>query len=92
MAYDRQAARKQAEASRLEQIRKWDEEEHASGQARATASPEGGDAYATVQAARAEWERSPAIRAEFGELERYLAFKKAEAKGLVRILGRSRKA
>jgi hypothetical protein len=82
MAHDRQAARAEAETSRLALIRKWDQE------ARATAAPPSGDSYAVVQAARDEWERSPAIRAEFGELERYLAFKKAEGKGLVKIISR----
>ena len=85
MAYDRQAARAQAEASRQELIRQWDREE----QARGTASPPlPGDDYATVQAARAEWERSAAIRAEFTCLEAYMAFKKAEARGAVKIISR----
>jgi hypothetical protein len=85
--YDKEAARAQARASRQEAIRQWDQED----QARATASPpsrESYDSYGAVQAARAEWERSPAIRAEFGEFERYAAFKKAEAKGLVKIISR----
>lgn len=45
-----------------------------------------GDSYGAVQAARAEWERSPAIRAEFESFERFLAFRKADAKGLIKIL------
>jgi hypothetical protein len=85
MAYDRQAARAQAEASRQEVIRQWDRE----GQDGGTASPPlRGDDYATVQAARAEWERSAAIRAEFTSLEAYTAFRKAETRGLVRIISR----
>jgi hypothetical protein len=85
MAYDRQTARAQAEASRQELIRQWDEE----GQARGTASPPlRGDDYATVKAARDEWERSAAIRAEFTCLESFIAFRKAEARGAVRIISR----
>jgi|GEM_PF-6334545 len=32
-----------------------------------------------------EWQITPSIRAEFQDRERYIAFKIAEAKGLVRI-------
>lgn len=85
MAYDRQTARAQAEASLQELVRQWDAED----QARGTASPPlRDDDYATVQAARAEWERSPAIRAEFTCLEAYMAFRRAEARGAVRIISR----
>lgn len=35
---------------------------------------------------KAQWEREPHIRAEFGSLGAYTAFMQAEAKGLVRIL------
>ena len=46
------------------------------------------DAFGAEAQARADWQRSQAIRAEFGELERYIAFVKADAKGLVKIFGR----
>jgi len=42
--------------------------------------------------ARAEWQKNPAIRAEFVELERYVAFAKADARSLIKILGRNRNA
>lgn len=35
---------------------------------------------------KAQWEREPHIRAEFGSLGAYTAFMQAEAKGLVKIL------
>lgn len=50
------------------------------------------DTFGLEAQARAEWQRSPAIRAEFVELGRYIAFVKADARGLVRILSRSRNA
>jgi len=37
--------------------------------------------------ARSDWQRDPAIRAEFGEEKVYVAFRRAEAAGKVRILG-----
>ena len=88
--YDKQAFREQARANRIKRIQQWDEEE--SKQAGATASPSPHDTFGIEAQARAEWQRSPAIRAEFVELERYIAFRRAEAKGLVRILGRDRGA
>jgi capsid assembly protease len=38
--------------------------------------------------AKAEWDKSPDVRAEFRSIEAYTAFKKAEESGRVRILGR----
>ena len=41
------------------------------------------------RAARRQWESSADLRVEFGDsFERYLAFYKADRKGLVKILGR----
>ena len=59
------------------------------GSERAAEEPPSRDDLAIEAQARAEWQRSPAIRAEFGELERYVAFAKADARGLVRILSRN---
>jgi hypothetical protein len=51
------------------------------------------DATRIEQRARRQWEADPALREEFGgRYESWLAYSKAEAKGLVRILGRSRGA
>lgn len=38
--------------------------------------------------AKAEWDKDPAIRAEFGTLERYVAYTRAAESGRARILGR----
>ena len=47
------------------------------------------DSLGLEQAARREWETNAAIRVEFGDsFERYLAFYKADRKGLVKIFGR----
>jgi hypothetical protein len=45
--------------------------------------PSGG--FDPAQAIRAEWERSPALQAEFGRFETFKAFREAEQRGLVRI-------
>lgn len=51
--------------------------------------PSSRDDFGIEQAARRAWEQSPAIRAEFTCLEAYMAFKKAEARGAVRIIGKT---
>jgi hypothetical protein len=56
------------------------------------AEPASGDTYAIVQAARAEWERSLALRAEFTSVESYVAFRKAASRGLIKIFAPGRKA
>jgi ClpP class serine protease len=38
------------------------------------------------QRTKAEWDRDPALRAEFGDYDRYLAFVKASEAGLARVL------
>lgn len=84
------------EAERSEFRRRMSEYDQAHGIHRPAAAPAGesedpplpSDTYGTVKAARAEWEQSPAIRAEFTCLEAYMAFKKAEARGAVRIISR----
>lgn len=48
------------------------------------------DEDAIERAARAEWEKNSKARAEFLTLEHYLAFAKANARGLVRICGSNR--
>ena len=63
--------------------------ERAAAAPRAAEEPPSRDDLGIEAQARAEWLRSPAIRAEFGELERYVAFAKADARGLVRILSRN---
>jgi hypothetical protein len=45
------------------------------------------DLYGIEERTREAWARSPELRAEFGSYECYLAYSRAEAKGLVRILG-----
>jgi signal peptide peptidase SppA len=40
------------------------------------------------QRAKAEWDAKPAVRAEFTSFESYLALRKAEASGRVRVLGK----
>ena len=62
--------------------------ERAAAAPRVAEEPPSRDDLAIEAQARAEWQRSPAIRAEFVELERYVAFAKADARGLVRILSR----
>jgi hypothetical protein len=89
MAYDRQAARAQAEASRRELIRKWDEE-GPGVELVATADPN--DFYGIEERCKRAWAQDPKLRAEFVEIERYIAFVKADQKGLVKIFGRSRQA
>ena len=37
---------------------------------------------------KAKWDKTPAIRAEFGTLEGYIGYEKAVAKGSVKILGK----
>lgn len=76
--------RAQARAGRLEFLRQMEEEE----EERATAPPSSRDTYGIEARARGEWERSAAIREEFTSLEAYTAFRKAEARGLVRIISR----
>lgn len=52
-----------------------------------------GDTFGIEARTRDAWARSPELRAEFGDCyERYLAFTKADRKGLIRILGRGRGA
>jgi len=68
-------------------------EEEERGRLRVAASfpgdePTSRDTYGIEARARSEWERSAAIRAEFTCLEAYTAFRKAEARGLVRIISR----
>lgn len=47
---------------------------------RPAAEPSPSDVYGIEQSARSEWERNASIRLEFGQLERYVAFRKADAK------------
>ena len=54
----------------------------------AAEEPSPHDSLGIERAARAEWERSAAIRAEFTCLEAYVAFRRAEARGLVKIISR----
>jgi hypothetical protein len=50
------------------------------------------DTFGIEERCRREWEQSPALRAEFSCLEAYTAFRRAEAKGRVRIISRNRNA
>lgn len=50
------------------------------------AEPDPRDSLGIERAARREWESSPALRQEFSCLEAYTAFRKADARGLVRII------
>lgn len=55
----------------------------------ATGAPHPNDSLGLEQAARRKWESDPSLRVEFGDsFERYLAFYKADRKGLVKILSR----
>jgi hypothetical protein len=54
--------------------------------------PASHDTYGIEERCRGEWESSAAIRAEFRTFEVLLAYRKAEAKGLVRIFSRGRQA
>lgn len=76
----REAARAEAEARRRALIAEWGEEERARGTA--------GDTFGIEERCRGEWARSPELREEFSCLEAYTAFRRAEAKGLVRIISR----
>jgi hypothetical protein len=44
---------------------------------------------ADAERAEAEWRRSAKLRAEFGSVESYVAFRKAQSRGSVRVLRRS---
>lgn len=46
------------------------------------------DLDAVTRSAESEWAADSAVRAEFGSKETYLAFRRAEAKGLSRTVGR----
>ena len=46
------------------------------------------DTFGIEERCRSEWASSPALRAEFSCLEAYTAFRRAEARGLVRIISR----
>ena len=66
--------------------------------AAATPAPSADDAGVPVdpnlpveERAKAEWDRKPEIRAEFGQVENYVAYKKAIEAGRARILGRKDK-
>jgi hypothetical protein len=48
------------------------------------------DLYGLEARCQREWASSPAIRNEFTCLEAFIAFRKAEARGAARILGRGR--
>jgi hypothetical protein len=50
--------------------------------------PSSRDTYGIEQAARRAWEQSASLREEFTCLESFIAFRKAEARGAVRILSR----
>jgi hypothetical protein len=45
------------------------------------------DALEHEKLAREVWENNPAHQAEFGNFETFFAFKKAQSKGLVSIIG-----
>lgn len=81
------------EAERAEFRRRMSEYDEAHGIRRPAPlpaeEPHPGDSLGLIQAAKREWEQSPALRVEFGDsFERYLAFFKADSKGLVKILSR----
>jgi hypothetical protein len=48
------------------------------------------DTFGLEEICAREWASNPLIRDEFRELARYVAYRRAEARGLVRILGRGR--
>jgi hypothetical protein len=50
--------------------------------------PSSRDTYGIEERCRSEWASSPALRAEFSSLEAYTAYRRAEARGLVRIISR----
>jgi hypothetical protein len=55
--------------------------------------PHPGDSLGLIDAARRQWQADPQLRVEFGDsFERYLAFFRADKKGLVKIYGRGRGA
>jgi hypothetical protein len=62
------------------------------GVAAARGEPASHDTFGIEERCRREWEQSAALRAEFTCLEAYIAFRRAEAKGLVRIISRPRNA
>jgi hypothetical protein len=63
-------------------------EEAAATWRRSAAQPSSRDDFGIEQAALREWESSPALREEFTSYEAFLAFRKAEARGLIRIISR----
>jgi hypothetical protein len=80
------------EAQRAEFKRRMEEFDAARGIRRAPAAtlpaeePHPGDSLGLIEAARRKWESDPQLRVEFRDsFERYLAFFRANARGLVRI-------
>ena len=85
------------EAERAEARRQareqFDKEYGGSEASSSSGEPSSGDFYGIEERCKRAWDRDPGLRAEFGgQLERYIAFAKADARGLVRILGRNRNA
>jgi hypothetical protein len=74
------------------QAREQFDREHGGIEAPSSGPPSPHDTFGVEQAARREWESSPSIRAEFTQWEAFLAYRRAEARGAVRILGRNRGA
>ncbi len=63
----------------------------AAGELRNPDKAEGGtDLFGLEERLGREFAASPALRDEFRTLERYIAYRKAEARGLVRILSKRR--
>ncbi len=50
-----------------------------------------GDLFGLEERCKQDWAGSPALRDEFRSLEVYTAYRKAEARGLVRIFGGRRR-
>ena len=63
-------------------------EEEERGRRRVADEPSSRDTYGIEHSARRAWEQSPSLREEFTCFEAFLAVRKAEARGAVRIIGR----
>ena len=79
---------KRAEARR--QARERFEREYGGSEASSPLNPgePSRDTYGIEERCRSEWASSPALRAEFTSLEAYTAFRRAEARGAVKIISR----
>jgi hypothetical protein len=92
MTYDKEAWRAEFR-ERMEEFDRSRGIERAAAPLRSADEPSSRDDLYGIEAqARREWESSAELRQEFGCWEAFLAFRRAGARGAVRIISRSRQA